>query len=129
MDTTLGIFVENRNPAITVNDTDSAESVLSRMSFYDITSLPVVSAVGSVVGMITALDILGYVSYQSLETADLSLPIGDLLRTSRENQDGGVYLYEATESVASLLKPFSLSVHRALVRVVRMLWGTSKLRR
>jgi hypothetical protein len=125
MDTTLGTFVEKRDPALTVLESESAESVLGRLALYDITSLPVVATSGSVVGVVSVLDILGYVSYQALDNVDLSIPVGDLLRTSRENQEGGVYLFEATEPMSALLKPFSLAVHRVLVRMPNQHFGTT----
>eukprot|EP01127_Copromyxa_protea_P010128 TRINITY_DN2448_c1_g1_i4.p1 TRINITY_DN2448_c1_g1~~TRINITY_DN2448_c1_g1_i4.p1 ORF type:complete len:247 (-),score=35.39 TRINITY_DN2448_c1_g1_i4:35-775(-) len=53
----------------------------------------------------------------AIEGVDLTIPVGEILHTASENKEGGIYLYNGPEAISSLLKPFSLAVHRVLVKL------------
>jgi len=122
--TTAGTLVAEKTHTFTAYMTDSIETVLGKLCVHDLLSLPVVDSSNKLMGMVSILDLLIFLSWapyfqtgqideSTTELRNLNRPISQLLGLTTEGRS--LWIVEPTMPLKSLIEPFSRDVHRVLV--------------
>uniref|UniRef100_A0A6B2LCT0 CBS domain-containing protein n=1 Tax=Arcella intermedia TaxID=1963864 RepID=A0A6B2LCT0_9EUKA len=113
-------MVNGDKPLVTAKHSDDLKTVLDRLSQFNVISLPVVNDEGQMIGAISVLDIVVYMTWGAnniTQFRSLSMRARDIIgfwATSKHESA----VFDETVPLSSLLEPFSQGAHRILVHSV-----------
>jgi CBS-domain-containing membrane protein len=122
---TCGSLVSEKTITISASYDESIESVLHKLQKHDLLSLPVYDKENEIIGLVSVLDIMTYISwgkyFRSEDVTDeevtmfrhLSHTVGTLLEQNKGAEN--VWVYPPETRINDILEPYSKGVHRVLI--------------
>jgi CBS domain-containing protein len=109
--------VASKTNLVTAQLSDTVETVLAKLNFHNIISLPLLNEAAQFVGIVSLQDIVLDMVWRPEERAQtahvLSRQIRDVFVLREEAKH--LWVFQATDTLATIIETFSNGVHRALV--------------